>query len=135
MTTGSPIKEIRGEHERAEAFDRAKQNEELLVNLTDLTVEELHRLEGVDLSIVDFLNQAQLAKAKPIIEKQQQAKDTEYYAEMMKIAVDRVRRVAEKQKGEEIHDMATGQETRTSDKGSIWVRFPTPVWQGLKKEE
>lgn len=87
------------------------------------------------IELVEGELKAILTKARPIIEKQQQAKDTEYYAEMMKIAVDRVRRVAEKQKGEEIHDMATGRETRASDKGSIWVRFPISVWQGLKEEE
>lgn len=51
---------------------------------------------------IRLANDAVLAKARPIIEKQQQAKDTEYYAEMMNNAVDRVREEAKRQEREKI---------------------------------
>jgi len=79
-----------------------------------LTEEELGLLEWesttLDMSFMDdypnevnALLEAQLAKATLIIEKRQQEKDTAYYAEMMKKAIDRVRIEAKKQERESIY--------------------------------
>lgn len=74
MTTDGGVEEIRKEHKRAEEFDKAEQNKELL--LTDELVQGYYeRLIGrkgiilkkeLKVTLENFL-----AKAKPIIEKQQ----------------------------------------------------------------
>lgn len=86
----------------------------------------------------DIVYNMAITLATPIIEKRQQEKDTAYYAEMMKEAIDRVRTEAKKQERERIIAEIEKHLTEHGDEGEwlLLVMHNDEVWwQALKENK
>ena len=46
--------------------------------------------------------------------------------------IDKFQPLIEKAERERIYNMETGRETKSDDKGNIWIRFNIKDWQALK---
>lgn len=96
-----------------------------------------------NLEFVTHIAKAQLAKAKKYYE----ANPNDWFAtrgllkpqaKIDKHRLDRpdrekIREMTLREEKEKIYDMSTGQETKASDQGNIWVRFSLSDWQALKQ--